>query len=82
MKKILSKILDEINKEKPRLDYIRGLIEASIEDETISIPEGWTVTTPNIPFDKKNIHLVDNQNVDEEIIPDFVKPGPIGKINS
>jgi len=35
MKKILSKILEEINKESPRLDYIRGLIEASLEEEVV-----------------------------------------------
>ncbi len=38
MKKILNKILEEINKPEPRLDYIRGLIEASVEEEeTVSI---------------------------------------------
>ncbi len=33
MKKILNKILEEINKPEPRLDYIRGLIEASVEED-------------------------------------------------
>ena len=97
MKKILSKILDEINKDAPRLDYIRGLIEASIEEDEPKdtnifitekmrreyLPENHTEKDAVI-FDAGFTarHFIDKQNVDEEIIPDFVKPGPIGKINS
>ncbi|SRR5260221_12527078 len=33
MKKTLQKILDELNKEIPRLDYIRGILEVLIENE-------------------------------------------------
>ena len=74
MKKILTKILEEINKDTPRLDYIRGLIEASIEEEEVKIAG---IVPPHIP----NIYpQKDNQNVDEETIPDFVKAGPIGKV--
>ena len=72
MKKILTKILEEINKEKPRLDYIRGLIEASIEEENIPPMSFRDITHPILP---------DNQNVDEEIIPAAVRVGPVAKLS-
>ena len=78
MKKILSKILDEINKETPRLDYIRGLIEASIEDDGLEL----TILKRS---DEISSSIINNKSIiksDEEIIPDFVKAGPIGKITS
>ncbi len=49
MKKILNKILDEINKESPRLDYIRGLIEASVEEDEITVVDVDS-THPNSRF--------------------------------
>ncbi len=76
MKKILSKILDEINKETPRLDYIRGLIEASIEEDIIKIAG----VVP--PLEIKDIYPPrDNQNIDEEIIPEAAKIGPIAPLS-
>lgn len=35
MKKILKKVLDEIQKPEPNLSYIRGLLEAIVEEESI-----------------------------------------------
>ena len=80
MKKILSKILDEINKDAPRLDYIRGLIEASIEEEEKPMV---FKTRDEIAVDLlKNGFKTEYIKSDEEIIPDFIKAGPIGKITS
>lgn len=33
MKKSLKKILDELNTESPRLDYIKGMLEVMIDEE-------------------------------------------------
>lgn len=33
MKKTIRKVLDELNKDTPRLDYIKGMLEVLIEDE-------------------------------------------------
>ncbi len=35
MKKILKKVLEELNKDKPNLDYIRGMIEVIAEEEVV-----------------------------------------------
>lgn len=38
MQKKLKKILDELNKEVPRLDYVRGMVEMLVEqDEILSV---------------------------------------------
>ena len=76
---ILQKCINELKNEKPKLEYVIGVLETLIDmspdkpEKTVGIVPGYfTKTEP----------LADKQNVDEEIIPDFVKPGPIGKINS
>ncbi len=33
MKKVLQKVLDELNKPEPRLDYIKGMLEVLIGEE-------------------------------------------------
>ncbi len=45
MQKILKKILDELNKDKPNIDYIRGMVEAVVEDEFVKVPIGAVRTT-------------------------------------
>lgn len=42
MQKTLKKILDELNKESPRLDYIKGMLEVLIEDNQMQISSGTT----------------------------------------
>ncbi len=37
-RKLLTKVLDELNKESPRLDYVRGIMETILE----SLPEEKT----------------------------------------
>ncbi len=60
MQKTLKKILDELNKPTPRLDYIKGMLEVLIEDgnEPQHSPYGplqglvppGTMTVPMRPF--------------------------------
>lgn len=33
--KIIRKALDELNKENPKLDYIRGMLEVLVDDEPV-----------------------------------------------
>jgi hypothetical protein len=80
MKRTIKKVLDELTKEKPDLSYIRGMLEVLVDSEEgeIKVPQNAILEKVGGGFIKHNL----TENVDEEIIPDFVKPGPIGKINS
>lgn len=42
--KILQRVLDELNKESPKLDYIRGMVETLLSLE----PERITVQIPTV----------------------------------
>lgn len=56
-KKILKKVLDELNQPIPRLDYIKGMLEVLIGDEEIITPQNNSYLTlskdpqVNMPFD-------------------------------
>ncbi len=65
MKKILNKILEEINKESPRLDYIRGLIEGSIEEETTSSQNFYSNNKTDVV---KDANMIENKIMDEKIM--------------
>ena len=80
MKRTIKKVLDELTKEKPDLSYIRGMLEVLVDSEEgeIKVPQNAILEKVGGGFIKHNL----TENVDEEIIPDFVKTGPIGKINS
>jgi hypothetical protein len=44
-KKTLQKALDELNKDTPRIDYVRGILEVLIgDDETTTTPIALPVT--------------------------------------
>lgn len=78
MKKILTKILDEINKETPRLDYIRGLIEASVEDDEFKsdLMRGGGGGAPPI-INRSEI----NTKSDEETIPAAATIGRVANLS-
>lgn len=40
MQKVLKKILEELNKEKPDLSYIKGMLEVLIDDTPVSTTSG------------------------------------------
>ncbi len=72
--KILQKVLEELKKDKPSIDYLKGMIETLLE------MSGGSVITyeQTIP---KNLPTILSTEVDgREEIPDFLKPGPIGNI--
>jgi hypothetical protein len=38
MQKIIVKVLSELNKDKPDLSYIRGLLEGLVDEEKVNVP--------------------------------------------
>lgn len=69
MKKTLKKILDELNKEVPRLDYIRGILEVLIENEDEPIKYVTTpASTTNFPIadNKGNVKVTSNEKILDE----------------
>lgn len=51
MKKTIKKVLEELNRESPRLDYIRGMLEVLIEDEREpGLVVGAISSTPYLPI--------------------------------
>lgn len=43
---IIKKCLDELEKESPKLDYIRGMLETVVEVQQATIP---SLTAPSVP---------------------------------
>ncbi len=78
MQKTVRKVLAELQSDKPDLSYIRGLLEGLVDEEVV-------VVTPKT-YDDHGAHgvkLKDVMNSDEqEEIPAFAKPGPLGKLSS
>lgn len=78
MKKIINKVLEELKSDKPRLDYIRGLLEAISEEEPVTQAiSGWSppyVTTPTniltpaigIPLNSQNTNATTMETVPME----------------
>lgn len=86
MKRTINKVLEELKKEGPDLSYIRGLLEGLVEEETTWIPpmRGGSTSVPHIPPHSVNaVNLKQFEKSDEqEIIPEFAKPGPVGQLTS
>lgn len=49
MNKTLRKILEELDKEQPRLDYIKGMLEVLIEGDITVKPSVQLSSIPTIP---------------------------------
>lgn len=45
--KILQKVLEELNKEKPDISYIRGMVEVLASNEEASNPQLIPISLPN-----------------------------------
>lgn len=59
MKNILQKCIDELAKENPKLDYIRGMLEVLVEQEPekpSTTPLAFTPAPPIIPNVSANPH--------------------------
>ncbi len=71
---ILKKCVDELKKDTFSKEYVLGMLETIIEmsSETKSFTTHETKTP-----------IVRTETVsDEEVVPDFLKPGPVGNINA
>ncbi len=79
MKKIINKVLEEIKKEKPDLGYVRGLLEAMVDDEPtiyISPTTSTYVQTPtmgNVYPIKEEIDKVIDEIIDPAANADMAK---------
>lgn len=79
MKKSLQKILEELNKESPRLDYIKGMLEVLIDDENTPVIQN--IASAFIPPTQTDLPINNIQKIDEEIPPASVFAGPIGRLS-
>lgn len=59
MQKIIKKVLEELNKDKPDISYIRGLLEAVVEDQPLIVKGDFPVITPIHQEDEAS--LLDSQ---------------------
>ncbi len=73
--KILKKIVEELNKEKPDLSYLRGLAESLIDDSTQLAPYGSSPilhnhagTTPTFTFSDTPVPVPNLKNIDYSAI--------------
>jgi len=64
MQKTLRKVLDELNSEHPRLDYIRGMLEVLVEDEKVSPPVVLQTVRRDVITGKPSI--ISSDNLDDE----------------
>lgn len=82
MKNTIKKVLAELQKDKPDLSYIRGMLEVLVDgdasEKLASLPVIGGIQS-NIPAPAP--YTITNTHSDEkEIIPDALRPGPLGRI--
>lgn len=81
---LLKKCLDELSADHPRLDYMKGILETLIEmsSNTTSILSypSIPVYTPPYVVTSSTMNLKEADKAIDEVIPDFLKPGPTGKM--
>jgi len=78
--KILQKILEELQKEKPSIDYMKGMVETLIE---MSGGESLPIINTNTQNATKTLIVRTESISDEETeeIPAFLRAGPTGNLN-
>lgn len=77
---ILQKCLEELNKENPKIEYIKGMLETFIA--LAGNPPIITPQNNNSHVTEKIKELVRTESVsDEEAVPDFLRPGRTGNIS-
>jgi hypothetical protein len=79
---ILQKCINELKNESPKLEYVIGVLETLIDMSPDSPVKNAVFVKSTIDGGLTRVTSPLTENVDEEIIPDFVKTGPIGKITS
>ena len=55
-KKALQKILDELNKDKPNISYIKGIVEVLVEDTLVFTP----IISSTQPIENKSFKKPEN----------------------
>lgn len=86
MNNVIQKCVDELNKEAPRIDYIRGMLESLLVMNEPSTISGTNIRS-TVPFVGGNtastITLQPAELSDEETTAiERYEKGPIGKITS
>ena len=76
--KILQKILEELNKEKPSIDYMKGMVETLMEMSGASPVIKTLYETTNSEV-KGTISRIPSDEPAEEV-PAFLRPGPITQL--
>lgn len=71
--KMLQKVVGELQKEVFSKEYVLGILETILSMEGIE-------TTQNEPIKIIRTESISDEDTDE--VPGFLKPGPIGNINS
>lgn len=82
-KNILQKILTELGKETPSIDYLKGMVETLLEmgEPEIKVTGGTSSTV--IPYATQTTPTRTESVSDESTtIPDFLKTGPLGTITN
>ena len=91
-KKLLLKILDELNKDKPDISYIKGILETMlVADEPVSLPinpitphtvPAWPGDTPVNPFPNFNPpYIATNETKTDTPEPSVSEAGMMGKVD-
>ena len=81
---IIKKCLDELAKDEFRKDYVIGLLESYYEMESGRqpvVPFPHSTATPRSIDMTPTVTFIDPQK-NEEIIPDFLKAGPVVDLRS
>lgn len=78
---ILKKILAELGKETPSIDYLKGMVETLLEigENTPVISQTYVPQNPS-PVLPLRTEFVSHETT--EALPAFLGTGPLGKINN
>ena len=71
---ILSKCLEELGKQSPNIDYIKGMLE------TFIVLTGGHPIINNVIENEITTRVKELVSGQEDDVPGFLKPGPIGKV--
>lgn len=77
--KILQKILEELNKEVPSIDYLKGMVETLIELSNTSYEYETTLSAVRGGVGGILEKIPANETVED--IPAYLRAGPVGGIN-
>lgn len=76
-KNILQKCIDALKNEKPNIDYVLGMLETLVEMSDTPTLASFPTPIPTQVYKAPANHVDEAIN---EIIPDYLKPGPIGRM--